>query len=46
MKKLLTITKKILFNILMIIMGFIVLIIVGLMWAIDRVPGDKNEEDR
>jgi len=27
-------------------MGLIVLIIVGLMWAIDRVPGDKNEEDR
>jgi hypothetical protein len=30
----------------MIIMGLIVLIIVGLMWTIDRVPGDKNEEDR
>jgi len=28
----------------MIIMGLIVLIIIGLMWAIDRVPGDKNDK--
>jgi len=28
----------------MIIMGLIVLIIIGLMWVIDRVPGDKNDK--